>query len=294
MKAGAKELYTGHELKEEKKNKRTAAITTALFYLGVLLLFIFLGFRTPLPLPGEEGDIVLLGLEADGDNPENDFSEGESEEHENRESYTPPTETTPQPVQPDPTPETDPTPDEQLTSDDPDAPEVEAKPTTPKEQPKPEEPVEPKKEEPKEEQPKVSDEDLFKKGGSKGDGGNNPNSANTGGDPDGQPDAAKSGKSGQSEKGGEGFSFDLDGRSVVKSPSRIEDVQKKGRVVVEIRVDTEGKVVHARAGMRGSTTTDSRLLQLAQKAAYETRFSRAPNHIVGEQTGQIIIEFRLD
>jgi colicin import membrane protein len=48
-----------------QKHKR-GIIGTAIFHLAVLLMLIFLGFFTPLPLPGEEGILVNFGTSEQG------------------------------------------------------------------------------------------------------------------------------------------------------------------------------------------------------------------------------------
>ncbi len=90
----------------------------------------------------------------------------------------------------------------------------------------------------------------------------------------------------------DGLSFSLAGRELVSYP-RIRDVsEKEGTVVVEIVVDPQGNVVSARTGIRGSTTTDPYLLQLAKEAALQTKFTASPNRIT-DQIGTITIHFRL-
>lgn len=49
-------------MSRQKKNKIIAAIGTLLVHALVLLLLFLMAFRTPLPLPGEEGVEVDLGL----------------------------------------------------------------------------------------------------------------------------------------------------------------------------------------------------------------------------------------
>ena len=47
-------------------DKHKGMIVTVLFHGGILLLLLFLGFTTPLPLPGEEGVEVSLGNSDEG------------------------------------------------------------------------------------------------------------------------------------------------------------------------------------------------------------------------------------
>jgi len=90
---------------------------------------------------------------------------------------------------------------------------------------------------------------------------------------------------------GQGVSFDLSGRSAQSLPVPEYRSQSEGRVVVEVVVDKEGRVVSALPGVRGSTTTDERLFQAAQRAALNSRFSRSPEAPV--QKGAITYIFRL-
>lgn len=46
---------------EESKNKRIGFAGTLFFHIGLIVLLYFLGFRTPLPLPEEEGILVNFG-----------------------------------------------------------------------------------------------------------------------------------------------------------------------------------------------------------------------------------------
>lgn len=50
-------------------------------------------------------------------------------------------------------------------------------------------------------------------------------------------------------------------------------VQKSGRVVVDIRVDNYGNVINAKAGAIGTTVTDKKLWEAAEKAASEAKFN---------------------
>jgi colicin import membrane protein len=73
-------------------------------------------------------------------------------------------------------------------------------------------------------------------------------------------------------KGG-GISYSLGGRSVkgvLREPNYI--YQKDGKVVVEVSVDRNGKVVSANPGVKGSTVLDDNLLRIAKEAAMGTTF----------------------
>lgn len=72
--------------------------------------------------------------------------------------------------------------------------------------------------------------------------------------------------------GDKGISYDLGGRGFQKLPSPRYDYQGEGRVVVEVSVDRQGKVVQAVPGTKGSTTLDEYLLRVAKEAALEAQF----------------------
>jgi len=92
---------------------------------------------------------------------------------------------------------------------------------------------------------------------------------------------------------GDGFSFDLGGRSMVSAPKIVDTSQKEGKVVVEIIVDKYGKVVKATPGARGSTTTDRHLEKLATEAAYNTKFNARPDAPI-QQKGSMTFVFILE
>lgn len=93
--------------------------------------------------------------------------------------------------------------------------------------------------------------------------------------PTGSPDSKVRGTG--TGLGDSGISYDLAGRGVQKLPSPNYDSQEEGRVIVEVFVDREGKVIRATAGIKGSTTLNDYLLKTARDAAMQTRFEAAPN-----------------
>jgi len=74
-------------------------------------------------------------------------------------------------------------------------------------------------------------------------------------------------------------------------PRPVYNVQDQGVVVVTVTVDKDGRVTRAVSGARGSTTLNKTLLDAAERAALQTRFSANPNRI--EQTGTITYTFKL-
>jgi len=93
--------------------------------------------------------------------------------------------------------------------------------------------------------------------------------------------------------GNKGVSYDLQGRNSLSIPKPQYNLQEGGKVVVEITVDKNGKVVSARPGMPGSTTSNATLFEAARKAALKAKFnsdSGAPAY----QKGTITYHFQLN
>ena len=89
-------------------------------------------------------------------------------------------------------------------------------------------------------------------------------------------------------------SFSLSGRSVHGRMGLPENINnKQGRVVVEITVDQQGKVVHAIARALGTTVQDAELWKAAERAAMETLFNSDPRAAI-MQRGTITYIFRVD
>ena len=82
----------------------------------------------------------------------------------------------------------------------------------------------------------------------------------------------------------------LAGRGVIFEPQIVENSQKTGKVVVKVCVDQSGEVISAKYTQRGSTTTDSDLVDVAQKAALKYKFTPGD---LAEQCGTITIDFKL-
>ena len=91
---------------------------------------------------------------------------------------------------------------------------------------------------------------------------------------------------------GAGVSYDLGGRVSLSLPLPRYNYQSEGRVVVEIRVDREGRVTQADAGKPGSTTIDEYFLNAAREAALQAKFAPDPN-APATQIGTITYNFVL-
>ena len=92
--------------------------------------------------------------------------------------------------------------------------------------------------------------------------------------------------------GDSGISYNLQGRGFQKLPTPKYDYQGEGRVVVEVRVDREGKVIQATPGVKGSNTLDDYLLNAAKDAAMQAVFQAKPD-APAVQTGSITYNFIL-
>ncbi|MCW8898282.1 MAG: hypothetical protein OQJ96_06480 [Flavobacteriales bacterium] len=108
---------------------------------------------------------------------------------------------------------------------------------------------------------------------------NNPNNNSTGdgntGTPGDQGDESGEPNSNNYTGGGtgNGVDFSLAGRSMVKVKKPNNPTQEDGKVVVEIVVDKNGKVIRATPGARGSSTTNPTLYKISKEAALEARFN---------------------
>ncbi len=257
---------------------RNGLIGTCLFHGVVLFLLLYMAFRTPLPLPAEQGILVDFGT---GNTGKGDFEPRMSDPAS---VQSQPAESKPQ-TQPD---------DQMLTQD---AEETVALPSKPKEKP-----IEKPKEKPKEnsqpavaEQPQpertVNKRALYPGRGddastatSQGEAGGQGNQGVT----TGAPDVHVYGPGGDT---GGGSGFALSGRTLVgRLPVPEYKSQEQGKVVVDIIVDKEGKVTKASLG-KGSTTLDNTLVDAALKAARKAVFSRKPDAL--EQHGTITYIFKV-
>jgi TonB family protein len=92
---------------------------------------------------------------------------------------------------------------------------------------------------------------------------------------------------------GNGVSASLDGRTAQILPKPNYPGNEEGVVVVQVSVDKSGSVKKAEAGVKGSNTVNPELIAAAKKAALQARFNidhNAPEF----QTGTITYRFRLN
>ncbi len=265
----------------EEHNK--GVIGTILFHVVILLIVLFLGFTTPLPLPEEEGILINFGTDEDG------FGLFEPSQPGIRQTASA--------VRP-------------TASDDPEimTQEIEEAPAITPPQPRPK--VEPGKEPERKtevaevkpvEQPKVEEvperqvnqralfsgrtttpTDSRSEGFTTGTGNQ--------GSPVGSPDSGS--RVGGESMGTDGISFSLSGRTPKgELPKPEYNILREGIVVVEITVDKNGNVTNAIPGVRGSTTINETLLNAARRAALSTKFNEID--IPAFQKGTITYHFKL-
>jgi len=97
--------------------------------------------------------------------------------------------------------------------------------------------------------------------------------------------------SGTGSGSGGGVNYSLEGRnpkSLLKPSYNSED---QGKVVVTIKVNKEGKVIEARAGAKGTNTSDQKLWKMAEEAAKRSTFTAKPD-AAEEQKGTITYNFK--
>ena len=244
----------------EKKDKSIAVAGTIVVHaLAVLILFL-MAFRTPLPLPGEEGVEVDLGMMDQGMG--------------NIQPQKPALPMAAQPQQ-----QTDRSKEDLVTQNDEEAPALEKPKNT---KPKPEKPAE----EPK---PTVNQRALFKGNNNPQPGGSEGITGQPGdqGNPNGLAGIKK--YDGQGGKGN-GTGYDLGGRGAKSLHRPNDDFSEEGIVVVDIWVDRQGKVTRAEVATKGTTVINSDMRQKAKQAALRSSFASDPN-APEEQHGTITYTF---
>lgn len=257
------------EQQKERKSQIAAILGTIVFHALLIMVLLFMAFRTPLPLPGEEGVEVNLGYSDDG------MGDLQPEEAAIMNNTSPS----------QPTPSDD---EAAVTENNEETPSIEKiNKKIAKETPKPIV-TKPQPDVPKE--PSVNQNALYKgknsqskTGGSQGITGKPGDQGNPNGTP-GSPNYLGGGGKGN------GIDFDLGGRGAVSLPKPVYNSLEQGTIVVTIKVDRLGNVVSAQAGARGTTITEIGLRQQAEIAARKTKFVAKPD-APEEQRGTITYRF---
>jgi hypothetical protein len=120
-------------------------------------------------------------------------------------------------------------------------------------------------------------------GGGKGNNNNKGNQGTENGDPDGKVLTGMSKGSGRVGGG-------LSGRGVEYEPTFADNSQKTGKVSLSICVNNQGKVTKADFTQKGSTTSDTYLIDLARKTAQKYRFSKSE---IESQCGTVTVDFKV-
>ena len=245
---------------KEKKDKGIAVAGTIVVHaLAVLVLFL-MAFRTPLPLPGEEGVEVDLGMMDQGMGniqPEKPAIPMSSQpEHQQSKSK-----------------------EDIATSNNEEAPALEKPKNT---KPKQEKPAE----EPK---PQVNKKALFKGSNDPQAGGSEGQTGQPGdqGKPNGLAGIKK--YDGQGGKGN-GTGYDLGGRGAKSLHRPNDDFSEEGIVVVDIWVNRQGNVTRAEVATKGTTLINNDMRQKAKQAALRSTFAADPD-APEEQHGTITYTF---
>ena len=249
------------------KYSKIALIGTIVFHGIIIVLFLIFGFSTPLPLPAERGVVVNLGYSEQG--------QGIQQPQKPAESQTSQTSSSTSSEQ-----------EEVATQDTKEAPAINQSDSQSETQESDQGDDQQTEENPEDQ----VNEDLLFPGNQNSDGGSEGNTGEPGdqGQADGDPNANR--HSGQAGGGGDGVDFSLSGRYAKDLPKPINNSQEQGKVVVKIWVDTEGNVINADPGYKGSTTTDAQLYKLAKQAALRAKFNKK-NNAPEEQTGTITYIF---
>ncbi len=91
---------------------------------------------------------------------------------------------------------------------------------------------------------------------------------------------------------GNGGSLNMTQRSFLSKPSVADGNRRAGKIVVDIRVDKSGNVVYARAGARGTTISDSDLLEKCENAVLGVKLNASEN-APETQIGTVVFVFKV-
>lgn len=288
------------EIETRNKIERKAALTTGIFFIGLFVLFLIVGMRTPLPLPEEKGIDVVLGEHNVGMNKnfekieETSEKEGEKEQEQVKDTDQAEENKTAKEKTPSSAEAKDQT---SQTQDKEPAPSMskskeaveKEKVNKDKEKVEEEEAKEPEDETTEKQEREPDPKNMFTPSeNSKGD----KNKKGNQGEKSGSKDTKSFEDEGDTEKDADGISFSLEGRKITQYPEVEDKSQKYGKIVVEITVDKNGEVVKAEAGKRGTTITDLELQNLAEKAALDTKFTK-DEQAPGQQVGTMTFNFQL-
>ncbi len=266
-------------VQDNQVQRHSIALTTTLVVHGLILLFLFLyKIITPIPpFPEKEGGgsgyELALGF--------NELGMGDNSNSEDPSTPAAQQESTPPPAAEA----------EVLTS------EVDDNNVT-----TPPKPDKPKTEKPKPEKPKPTKEQteqafkdkvntMWNTTGTGSEGKGNSDVPGTAGGSIGTDKGTGIG-SGTGSYKGDGWAVDLAGRTIKRKPVINDKPNVDGKVVMDIWVAPDGKVVRVSQNTSKSTTLDQSLVTIAKRAALESSFYPDPK-AVGEKKGTMTFVFVL-
>lgn len=231
------------------KHKLYGIIATIVFHAIAIVLLFTLCFKTPLPLPGEAGVEVNMGMYADALSQQDNTATSQQVEE------------TPQPQVEETTTEEI---EEEILSEDEETPAIEEENV--------EVPEEMVKEEAVEEKPVVNQRAMFQAPKNNRDALSEGDSIHKGvqGIPNGLKDIDRYEGNGGS---GDGPAYDLGGRGAKSISSPSKNFSEEGKVVVDIWVDKDGRVQRTEIG-KGTTVTDAGMRASALQAAKNSIFNK--------------------
>lgn len=296
----------------ERLNKRNARIIAMIFFILVVFVLLFPLLTFPDPPPGQEGITVNLGIPDVGQGNENapeaiaqpvvEEEESEPEEEEVEEvEETKPEPVKPKPEKPDPIKEV-------VKTEDPEAIALrrqKEKERLEKERAEADARAEQKRKEAEAERERQKKAEAKRKA----EAAEAKRKAEAdalkdmlggglaGGDGPGKGDNGKPGNDGRldgnpagigSVGGGSGTVQGFGSRGFKKPGGLKNTTNKSGKVVVEVCVDKSGRVISARKTLKGTTTSNSQLIKLAESHAKKYNFDRGS---ASKQCGTITYNF---
>ena len=223
----------------KNRNKLYGIITTVVIHATAVVLLFVLCFKTPLPLPGEEGVEVNLGMY------ETSLQDYETTSQQDQE-------TTSQQVE-----ETEEVEEEDITFEDENVPTIEEE-----------------TEEVEEEKPVVNQRAMFKAPVTKNADNDKQSDDKKDNMERGIPEGLKDINRYEGHGGsGDGPAYDLGGRGAKSISSPSKEFSEEGTVVVDIWVDKDGRVQRAEIG-KGTTIVNSSMLESAKRAALNSIFNK--------------------
>jgi outer membrane biosynthesis protein TonB len=258
---------------------KNGILGTIIFHNILFLILFFFGFIEPKEPEGIESIVINFGDE--------EYGRGTSEPAEVMETAEIPEQSVPSVEEIS----VDDSKDEIMTQDYEKAPPVQKKKSEKKQDAsKAEDKIVEKEKEPVEKPKEVNKRALYSGKNKSSDSDDSEGIKDAGGN-QGRPDGSQDSES-YSLGLGEGVSFNLEGRGFVSLPKPELNYQKQGIVKVEITVDRQGNVVNVNPGVKGSTTLDTYLLNIARSAALKSKFTSKPDAPF-HQKGYIIYHFKL-